>query len=173
MSREGGLPRVFGWTHPRFKTPWVAILASLALTVILVSWLARGTWNDPFTYFAFMATTATFGILGTYILVALGGMTYFWRMRSASAVAYSLALDVVLPVAAIVVCGLTIYWSITPRPPKPISYSIWVALGWLGLGIVYLVLLRLRSPDKVAQFGSVLAEGGEASTPPSGDAVPA
>jgi hypothetical protein len=35
------------------------------------------------------------------------------------------------------------------------------------------VLLRLRWPDKVAQFGSVLAEGGETSTPPSGDAVPA
>ena len=166
MGREGGLPKAFAWTHPRFKTPWVSILASLALTVILVSWLARGTWNDPFTYFAFMATTATFGLLGTYILVALGGMAYFWRTRAASEVMYNLALDVVLPVAAIVVCGLTIYWSITPRPHKPVSYSIWVALGWLGLGLVYLLLLRLRAPDKVAQFGSVLAEGAEAPTPP-------
>jgi amino acid transporter len=173
MGREGGLPKAFAWTHPRFKTPWVSILASLALTVILVSWLARGTWHDPFTYFAFMATTATFGILGTYILVALGGMAYFWRTRAASAVAYNLVLDIVLPVAAIVVCGLTIYWSITPRPPKPISYSIWVALGWLGLGLVYLLLLRLRAPDKVAQFGSTLAEGGEvAAAPPQAQAVP-
>jgi amino acid transporter len=173
MGREGGLPRVFAWTHPRFKTPWVSIIASLALTVILVSWLARGTWNDPFTYFAFMATTATFGILGTYVLVALGGMAFFWRTRRASAVAYNLVLDVVLPVAAIVVCGATIYWSITPRPPKPISYSIWVALAWLGLGVAYLLLLHLRAPDKVAQFGSVLAEGGEAEAPaPEVQAVP-
>src|SRR5579884_2533186 len=79
MGREGGLPRVFAWTHPRFNTPWVSIVASLGLTALLVGWLARGTWDDPFTYFAFMATTATFGILGTYILVALGGMAYFWR----------------------------------------------------------------------------------------------
>jgi amino acid transporter len=172
MGREGGLPRAFAWTHPRFKTPWVSILASLALTVILVSWLARGTWNSPFTYFAFMATTATFGILGTYILVALGGMAYFWRTRAASAVAYNVALDVVLPLAAIFVCGLTIYWSITPRPPAPISYSIWVALGWLGLGVAYLLWLRVKAPDKVAQFGSVLAEGGDAPPPPSAEAVP-
>ncbi|HZT84013.1 MAG TPA: APC family permease [Gaiellaceae bacterium] len=173
MGREGGLPRVFAWTHPRFKTPWVSILASLALTVILVSWLARGTWNSPLTYFAFMATTATFGILGTYILVALGGMAYFWRTRAATQVAFNLVLDAVLPVAAIVVCGLTIYWSITPRPPKPISYSIWVALGWLGLGVAYLLWLRLTAPGRVAQFGSVLAEGGEAGTaPPEAHAVP-
>jgi predicted membrane channel-forming protein YqfA (hemolysin III family) len=82
-------------------------------------------------------------------------------------------LDVVLPVAAIVVCGLTIYWSITPRPPKPISYSIWVALGWLGLGVVYLLLLRLTAPGRVEQFGSVLAEGGDgAAPPPEVQAVP-
>ena len=72
MGREGGLPKAFAWTHPRFKTPWLAIIASLALTVILVTWLAHYTWNNPFTYFAFTATTATFGILGTCILVSLG-----------------------------------------------------------------------------------------------------
>jgi len=120
-----------------------------------------------------MATTATFGILGTYILVSLAGMTYFWRTRAASAVSYNVLLDVVLPLAAIVVCALTIYWSIFPRPAAPISYSIWVALGWFGLGVAYLLWLRLRSPDKVAQFGSVLAEGGDAASPPSGEAVPA
>jgi amino acid transporter len=167
MGREGGAPRIFAWTHPRLRTPWVAILVSIALTVILVSWLARGVWNDPFTYFAFMATTATFGILSTYILVALAGMTYFWRTRVASNVGYNVVLDVVLPVAAIVVCGLTIYWSITPRPPAPISYSIWVALGWLGLGLVYLLWLHATAPAKVAQFGSVLAEGSDAAAGPA------
>ncbi len=171
MGREGGLPKAFAWTHPRFKTPWVSILASLALTVVLVSWLARGTWNDPFTYFAFMATTATFGILGTYILVALGGMAYFWRTRAASDVAYNLVLDVVLPVLAIVVCGLTIYWSITPRPPAPISYSVWIALGWLGLGVAWLLWLRVSAPQSVAQFGSVLAEGGDAAPAPEDEAA--
>jgi amino acid transporter len=132
---------------------------------VLVSWLARGVWNDPFTYFAFMATTATFGILATYILVSIGGMAYFWRTRAVSAVAYNVVFDVVLPVLAIVVCGLTIYWSIFPRPPAPISYSIWVALGWLGLGAVWLLWLRATAPQKVEQFGSMLAEGGEAAAP--------
>ena len=172
MGREGGLPRVFAWTHPRFKTPWVSILVSLALTAILVSWLARGVWNSPFTYFAFMATTATYGILATYILVSLAGMVFFWRARSASDVAYNVVLDIVLPVAAIVVCGLTIYWSITPES-APISYAIWVAVGWLGLGVAYLLWLRVTAPSKVAEFGSVLAEGGDSPEAPAVDAAPA
>lgn len=29
MGREGGLPRVFGWTHPRFRTLWTGIAFSL------------------------------------------------------------------------------------------------------------------------------------------------
>jgi amino acid transporter len=105
MGREGGLPRAFAWTHPRFKTPWVSILATMALTLVLVSWLARGTWNNAFTYFAFMATTATFGILGAYILTALAGMAYFWRMRVASAIAYNPLWDAVVRLGAIVIDG--------------------------------------------------------------------
>ncbi len=168
MGREGGLPRLYAWTHPRFQTPWVAILSTMALTLVLTSWLARGTWNDPFTYFAFMATTATFGILAVYILIALGGMAYFWRTRTASAVAYNVVFDVLLPVGAIVICGLTIYWSIFPRPPHPISYAPYVAGGWLALGLVWLAWLHVRAPEKVAQFGSVLAEGGDTEAPPAG-----
>jgi amino acid transporter len=166
MGREGGLPKPFAWTHPRFNTPWVAILSTMGLTLILTSWLAKGTWDDPFTYFAFMATTATFGILGVYILVALGGAVYFWRIRAATTVAYNAVLDVVLPAGAIVICGLTIYWSVFPRPPAPISYAPYVAGGWLCVGLAWLAWLRARSPEKVAQFGSMLAEGGETPEAP-------
>ncbi|HZD86499.1 MAG TPA: APC family permease [Gaiellaceae bacterium] len=173
MGREGGLPKVFAWTHPRFNTPWVSIIASLGLTAVLVAWLARGTWNDAFTYFAFMATTATFGILATYILVSLAGMAYFWRTRGSSGVAYNIGLDVVLPVGAIAVCVATIYWNLVPWPSAPIKYAPWVALGWLGLGLVWLLWLRATAPEKVAEFGSVLAEGGDASEPPAADAAPA
>ena len=29
MGREGGLPRMFAWTHPRLNTPWVAIFSTV------------------------------------------------------------------------------------------------------------------------------------------------
>ena len=34
LAREGMIPRVFGYVHPRFRTPWVGILAVFALQII-------------------------------------------------------------------------------------------------------------------------------------------
>ena len=36
MGREGVLPRSLGTTHPKYQTPWVALLSTLAVWVILV-----------------------------------------------------------------------------------------------------------------------------------------
>ena len=53
MGREGGLPRIFAWTHPRFRTPWAGIAVSLLITFLLGLILGRH-WTHPapapFTY---------------------------------------------------------------------------------------------------------------------------
>lgn len=165
MGREGGLPKVFAWTHPKYETPWIGVIASIALTVVLVTWLAYFTY-DPFTYFGFMATAATFLLLGTYILVSAAGMRYFWREKHAHGLAYNLLLDFVAPAVAIIICGLTIYWSIYPVPPHPLDEAPWLALGWLVVGILVVVWMRYRSPATLGEFGRILgAEAGEAQTP--------
>jgi amino acid transporter len=170
MGREGGLPRVFAWTHPRFRSPWVGIALALVVTFVLDLTLGRH-WNhpapSPFTYIQFMALTATLAILGTYILVALSGMVFFWRARTSQNVGYNVLLDVLLPLGAIAVCGYTIYKSVHPLPPSPIKYGPWVALAWLGLGILIAAWLTVTRPDRVRAFGSILGEG---ETP--GDAAP-
>jgi amino acid transporter len=158
MGRDGGLPRVFAWTHPRFRTPWAGIVLALVATLVLVIWLARATY-DPFTYFAFMATTASLGILATYILISIAGMRFFWQERRAGAARYNVVLDLILPLAGIAICGLTIYYSIEPVPPHPIDLAPWIALIWLVCGLAVLAYLRVRSPDRVAQFGAALGQG--------------
>src|SRR3954447_5020690 len=101
MGREGGLPRAFAWTHPRFRTPWVGICFSLLVTLLLAVLFAHH--YDPITYFIWMASTATIGILITYILVAVGGITYFARDRTG----WNVLLDLVVPAIAIAICGYT------------------------------------------------------------------
>src|SRR4051795_13286776 len=80
MGRDGGLPRVFAWTSPRFRTPWTGIAFSLVVTLLLGAVFAHH--YAPITYFIWMATCATIGILIVYILIALGGITYFARDRA-------------------------------------------------------------------------------------------
>jgi hypothetical protein len=67
-------------------------------------------------------------------------------------------LDLGAPVVAIVICGLTVYWSIVPVPPHPLDEAPWLALGWLVIGLVILGWMRLRRPGLVAGFGRILAE---------------
>src|SRR5918911_739396 len=101
MGREGGLPRMFAWTHPRFRTPWIGIAFSLLVTLLLGVFFAH-RYNPPITYFIWMATCATIGILITYILIAFSGIVFFARARSHG---WNPLLDLVLPAGAIAICG--------------------------------------------------------------------
>jgi amino acid transporter len=174
MGREGGLPRVFAWIHPRYRTPWVGIALSLLITFVLGVTLGRH-WTHPapapFTYIQFMALTATLGVLGTYILVALSGMLSFWRTRAQN-VAYNVVLDIALPAGAIAICGYTIYKSVHPLPPSPMKWGPWVALIWLGVGVAITAWLAATQPERVRAFGSILGEGEAAPPPPDIEAQP-
>jgi amino acid transporter len=161
MGREGGMPRVLAWTHPRFRTPWVGIAFALVLTLLLGLILGRH-WThpapSPFTYVQFMALTATLGILAVYILVALSGMVFFWRTKAEN-VGYNVLLDVILPLGGIAICGYTIYKSVHPLPPSPMKYGPWVALIWFVVGVVIVGWLYMTRPERVREFGSILGEG--------------
>ncbi len=157
MGRDGGLPRAFAWTHPRFKSPWTGVITSVVITLVLGTWL--GNDYGPFTFFAFLATTASLGILLVYMMVAAGGAILFWRERGTAGGRYNPVLDILLPAVAIVICGYTIYKSIVPVPPHPIDEAPYIAAIWVVIGIVVLLWLRNRSPDRVRRFGQAMGQG--------------
>src|SRR4051812_8455713 len=160
MGREGGLPRAFAWTHPRFRTPWTGIAFSLVVTLLLGVFFAHK--YDPITYFIWMATCATIGILITYILMAIAGIVFFAKDRAG----WNVLLDLVVPLGAIAICGYTLFRSIHPSPPYQgiVKWAPWVALIWLAIGVVIDVWLSVTKPERVRAFGSILgtAEGNEA-----------
>jgi amino acid transporter len=166
MGREGGLPRIFAWTHPRFRTPWTGIAFSLVVTLLLGVFFAHR--YDPITYFIWMATCATIGILITYILIAVAGIAYFAKDRAG----WNPVLDLAIPAGAIAICGYTLYKSIDPTPGYTgiFKWAPWVALIWLAVGVVIDVWLTMTKPDRVRAFGSILgaSEGAE----PTPEAVP-
>ncbi|WP_376794970.1 APC family permease [Thermogemmatispora sp.] len=157
VGRDGGLPAIFAVTHARYKTPWVAILVVLALTLVLGA--ALGIQLGPFLFFGFMATTASLGILLAYILVALSGMVAFMRTRARGAgAALTLIFDILLPLIAIAICAFTIYSSVVPVPQFPLNLAPYIAAVWLLIGIGLLIVLQLRSPQQVQRFGKILGE---------------
>ena len=169
MGREGGLPRVFAWTHPRFKTPWTGIAFSLVVTLLLGAIFAHH--YDPITYFIWMATCATIGILIVYILIALAGIVFFARDRRG----WNPLLDFVIPAGAIAICGYTLYKSLHPTPAYTgiVKWAPWVALIWLAVGVAIDAVLTVTRPEQVRAFGSILgaSEGAPAKTPEASPAT--
>jgi amino acid transporter len=151
MGRDKGIPSMFGWTHPRFKSPWVGILAALLLTFILGVTLGRSL--GVFTFFGFLATAGSLGILLAYILVALSGMIFFLRLYRAEKSGRTIVFDLLFPTIATLLCGATIYSSVIPVPPAPLNYAPYVMAGWLLLGLIVLVVLWSTAPARVSQFG--------------------
>lgn len=159
MGRDRGLPRAFAATTRRFRSPYVGICVSVAVTLILGATLARHYGVS--LYFALMATTGSLGILLVYILVAIAGAVYFWRIRRQPGESYNVLLDVLLPLVAVAICGYTIYASVLPRPAAPVSYSLWIALGALAAGALILTGLAIARPDRVRAFGRAFEAGGD------------
>jgi amino acid transporter len=162
---------VFAWTHPRFRTPWTGIAFSLVVTLLLGALFAHR--YDPITYFVWMATCATIGILITYILIALSGIVFFARGRSRG---WNPLLDLVVPAGAIAICGYTLYKSIHPTPAYTgiVKWAPWVAIIWLVVGVAIDLVLTATRPDRVAAFGSILAASeAEPEAAPTSAASPA
>lgn len=151
MGRDKGIPSVFGWTHAHFKSPWVGILAALLLSFILGVTLGRSL--GVFTFFGFLATAGSLGILLAYILVALSGMVFFLRIYRTEKGGRTIVFDMLFPTIAILLCGATIYSSIIPVPSAPLNYAPYVTGGWLLLGLIVLVVIWSTAPDRVSQFG--------------------
>ena len=107
MGRDRGLPSVFGRTHSRYKSPWVALLFVTLLTLLLGATL--GLKLGPFDFFGFLAAIATQGILLAYILVSFSAIVFFWRSEMRSKKPLVRILDVVLPLITIFLCGAGIF----------------------------------------------------------------
>jgi amino acid transporter len=152
MGRDRGLPSVFGLTHPRYKSPWVGIVVSLAITFILGVTLGRNL--GPFRFFGFLATIGSLGILVAYILVAIAGMVFFLRSRQDRGLEFY--ADIVLPVIAILVCGATLYSSVIPLPPYPLSLAPLIVAVWIILGLCLLAYLWFSNRAQVLKFGKSL-----------------
>ncbi len=162
MGREGVLPRAFGQTHARFKTP---VNATIAVTIVatvmalLIGYpLSDSAFGQPFSNYYFWATTGTLVIIVVYIMLCLGGIVFFYRTRDTRK--WNPVLHVAVPLIGAVVFGAALYGSVHPTPPGILAWTPLVAVVWLVLGLGTLLWLRASRPDAVAQIGSILGEEG-------------
>jgi hypothetical protein len=90
-----------------------------------------------------------------YILLNIACIMYFWRFRRSE---FSWLLHGVIPVLGAIAfipaffagAGIPVF-SFISALPKPLSYAGPAAAIWMVIGVVYLVVLMVRRPDRIAE----------------------
>jgi amino acid transporter len=142
-GHDGYLPKAFARTHPRFKSPVVAIavLMTITLGVMLAGLLWQGrSVNDAVTYFSWLLQVGATGILPVYALVGISGFLHSRRHEG------NLIDIFVAPLLAVVVVGVAEVTNFYGQTGI-YSWAPYVMLGWMGAGI----LVRLVTRGRVEQ----------------------
>lgn len=153
LGRDHVLPGRIGTVHPRWSSPFVAIIAQTVFTAVVG--FGVGVWLGPGATGAYgwTGSIATVAIVLVYMLSNVALIRYFWRLTERSTV-----LHVVLPVLGVLALAFPVYSVGKPGQDWPYSLVPYVVLAWIVVGVAVWVYLRSRHPGRLASVGRVLAE---------------
>jgi len=160
MGRIRLLPRSFAALNRRFHSPYVGLFAMLAITIGVALWL--GFQYDPYTAFATTATVLVAVFIPIYILLDVACIVYYLRYRRSE---FNWLLHLVIPLlgiaafvpAFLAAVGLPVF-SFISRLPKPLAYAGLAAGIWMAIGIVYMLYLRARHPQRITETKKIFVE---------------
>ena len=115
MSRDGLLPAVFGKIHPRFQTPYLATIITGTVAMFVAGLFPIGLLGE----------LVSIGTLLAFVIVSAGILVLRSRSPELNR-PFRTPWVPVVPILAIVICGLMMYWL-----PKDtwLRLIIWMALG--------------------------------------------
>ncbi len=160
MGRIRLLPQAYARLTPRFRSPVVGLITQFVVTVGVALWL--GFQYDPYTAFALTATVIVVVFTPLFILLNLSCIVYYARFRRREFNPLLHGLLPVLGIAAFVPgflagAGVPAFRFITPLP-APLSYAGPAVALWVLIGIVYLLWLNRRHPERITETRRIFLE---------------
>jgi amino acid transporter len=169
MGRIRLLPQALAHVNPRWRSPDVAVVTQLVVGVGVSLWL--GLQYTPLTAFALVGTIVTAVIISIYMVVNLACLVFYLREGRDEFNWFLHGVVPILGIAAFVPAFLTAVgiqaFSFVSALPYPISLVGPVVGIWYAIGVVILVLLLARRPERLRDTGRVFVEEDavEAATP--------
>jgi amino acid transporter len=169
LSRNGLAPRPLGHVHPKFRTPYVAIVWMSAFAFVL-SLLLGWKWG-PLIGFSLIATLAVIVVVVVYMLICAGAILEYWVRRRAE---FNALLHLVLPIGGIVLFFFPLYYQYVKFVPTyPIKYANWIGIGWVVAGIVLAAWLSMAHPERLRDMERVYVEDETVEAPGAAAPTPA
>ena len=147
MANERVMPAALGKTHPRHRTPHIAIMLLFPVILLVPVFMLLGG-TTPLYIIAYAGTIGTFGYLTAYFLMAVG-MPRFMRHHHAMR-----AYHPVLALAATLAIIYVVYKNLVPIPPSPYNVLPYIYLGLLVIGILWYLVIRFSAPERTRLVGT-------------------
>lgn len=159
MGRIKLLPTSYG-ELTSLGTPRVALVTQLVVSIGVALWL--GFQYDPYTGFALTATILVDIFAPMYILLNIACLTYFLRFRRDEFHWFRHGVLPVLGALAFIPAfcagaGIPAFSFISPLP-HPLSYAGPAAAIWMVIGVLYLLVLNVRHPQRILETKRVFDE---------------
>jgi amino acid transporter len=159
MGRIKAFPSLFGLVSEKHRAPVNAI--ALGTVISLAAMLGLGLHYGPTEAFAMVGTALVILLVAIYIVMNAACIGFFSRSRHHRFKVVSHLVVPLLGIAAFVpawcagagikIAGVS--W-ISPLP-APLSYMGPAVAVWMGIGVVYLVYLYVRDPQRVIDVGLI------------------
>ncbi len=167
LGRDGMLPRALGRTHPRFKTPHVAIIVYSAFTLV-IGLIAGAHWG-PLPAFGNLGYLSSLGILPIFILTNAALPAFMWkRFRDQ----FSWVLHALFPALSSITFFAAMYLVLHPFPAPPLNAMPFVIVLVIAVSIAWVVVLKRRGSRSLARLGAVLFMEGQPGAPEDASVLP-
>jgi amino acid transporter len=160
MGRIHALPAALARVHPRHRSPVLAIAGSFVTTAAIT--LGLGLAYNPVNAFAMTGTGIVIVLVAIYILMNAACIGYFAAARNRGGRSWNPFLHLIVPVLGIATfvpawltsAGIKVFSFVVPLTP-PSSYMGPGVAGFMVAGVIYLVYLYARHPQRVSEVGLV------------------
>jgi amino acid transporter len=161
MGRIGAFPHVAARVNPRHRSPVVAIVFTFLVTVAVT--LGLGFAYNPVNAFAMVGTGIVIVLVAVYIVVNAACIGYFASSaKRGPDRRWNPLLHLVIPVLGIAAfvpawltsAGIKAFSFVSALTP-PSSYMGPGVAGFMVIGVIYLVYLYARHPQRVTEVGLV------------------
>jgi amino acid transporter len=144
MGRAGALPAFLGRLHSRYRTPYVVLVLGGLLSIGLAFWVTAAYGPLPGNLTLILAVL-TLCILVAYIGVSIAVIAYYRRERPGE---FNVLLHAVIPIVTTLLVAAVLIAQFYPvQPTFPANLAAPIASGWLVVGIIWLLVLRVTNPS--------------------------
>jgi amino acid transporter len=165
LGRDGLLPKALGRTHPKHKTPHIAIIV-YSIATLVIGLIAGAIWG-PMAAFGNLGYLSSLGILPIFIATNVALPVFIRRRHPAE---FSVVFHAVFPALSSLTFVAAIWLNLFPWPAAPLSTMPWIILAVVVASAAVGIILKRRNSPTLDRLGEVLFLEAEA-TPEAQDFV--